>query len=138
MQSCVAFDGDSAGLRAWVASSGLKPLPPPGQAAFLGGAKGVAYDATNAAGKFVLIFTSDGACSVVADRADWRALIVSLEQDLRDAGITFSVAEHADARARGVAHRDYAAAKGARHWRLAISAAPADPGVHPVLSAVRG
>src|SRR3954464_15949829 len=75
MQSCVRFAGNAPGLSRWIDEIKLPALPPPGQQAFLKGRRGIAYDATNPEGKFVILSGEDGSCSAIVDRADSAALV---------------------------------------------------------------
>ena len=112
MQSCVAFVGDREGLRGWVARNHLTPLPPAGQSAFLGGQAGVAYDATNNEGKFVVLSGDDGSCSAIAEHAKPQELISRFEQDLRDSGLPVLVTEEGDDPVEhALHHRNYRAGR---------------------------
>ena len=134
MQSCVPFAGDTAGLRRWAKQIGLKPLPPGGQAAFLNGQPGIAFDASDAEGKFVLLSGDGGSCAALAERADG-PLRADLESALTVAGIGFTGgADRADPQVPALRHREYAARKGARSWRIVLSTG--DSAAHPMLSAV--
>lgn len=111
------FTGDSAGLRQWIVAHNLPPLPPGGQAAFLHGRPGTAYDATSPGGKFALIAGEDGSGSVVPQRADPEALAALA--DGRALGLAVQAAgEREDAEQPELRWRDYAATKGARRWLL--------------------
>lgn len=118
-QACVFHAGDPAGLRGWVRDAGLPALPQAGQAAFLRGASGVAYDATNRdGGKMALLMTDDGACAVAAPGADRPALVAAVEADLAATGIAASASE---TRTDAVVTRTYAAHRAARGWLLVIA-----------------
>lgn len=120
-QSCVPFAGDRAGLRQWIVAHTLPALPAGGQAAFLHGQPGTAYDATSPGGKFVLIAGDDGSCSVIAQRADPEALAASVLRDLRALGLTVqATGAREDADQPGLHWADYAATKGARGWSLMV------------------
>ncbi len=120
-QSCLPFAGDRAGLRQWIAGHNLPALPAGGQAAFLHGQPGIAYDATSAGGKFVLIAGEDGSCSVVAQRADAEALTASVLRDARAIGLAVQAAgERTDADQPALHWRDYTATAGARSWSLTV------------------
>jgi hypothetical protein len=135
MQSCVRFAGDTAGLRRWASETGLKPLPPGGQAAFLQHQRGIAFDATNAEGKFVVISGEAGSCSAVAQRADASRLTGDLEQALQQAGMAFSSgAETDDPADRELHHRDYRVRKADHVWKVVLSTGSADSGAHPMLT----
>ena len=135
MQSCVQFAGDARGLRQWTASIKLAPLPPPGQDAFLKGHPGIAYDATNAYGKFVVISGEDGSCSVIAERADPAALLASLERFAAQAGFRLDPAgDHRDPDETALHWRDYRLTKGGRAWTVAAGTAPDPSGGLALLS----
>ncbi len=121
VQACVPFAGDRAGLRQWILDHNLPPLPPGGQAAFLHGQPGVAYDATSPGGKFVLIAGEGGACSVVTPRADPEALAASVQRDLRALGLTVEAGNaREDETQAGLRWTDYTASKDARRWSLTV------------------
>jgi hypothetical protein len=135
MQSCVRFAGDTAGLRRWATDTGIKPLPPGGQAAFLQNQRGIAYDATNAEGKFVVASGEAGSCFVVAERADTARLTSDLEQALQQAGLTFTVgAETVDPADKTLLHREFRIRKAGHAWRIVLSTGRADSGAHPMLA----
>lgn len=125
MQSCAAFAGDRDGLRAWAARNHLPPLPPPGQSAFLRGQPGIAYDATNNAGKFVALSGDDGGCSAIAEHAEPQQLITHFEQDLRDSGLPVLVTdERDDPDDRALHHRSYRIGR----WIFMVSTAAGGEG----------
>lgn len=135
MQSCVRFAGHTARLRQWATETGLKPLPPGGQAAFLQNQRGIAYDATNAEGKFVVASGEAGSCFVVAERADAARLTSDLEQALRQAGIGFTGgAETVDPVDKTLLHREFRVRQAGHAWRIVLSTGPADSGAHPMLT----
>ena len=118
-QACIFHAGDSAGLRTWIRDANVAPLPPGGQAAFLHGAPGVAYDATNRdGGKIALLVTDDGGCAVAAPAADRAALVTAVEADLAATGIAATATE---TRTDAVMTRAYVARRAARGWRLTIA-----------------
>jgi hypothetical protein len=90
MQGCVRFAGDSAGLRGWAHQNSLAAVPEPARAAFLNGAPGMVFDASNPNGKFVLISEDAGGCSAIAELANGSALMTALEDDMRRSGIAFT------------------------------------------------
>jgi len=136
MQACLPFAGDTAGLRKWAARIGLQALPPGGQAAFLQGQPGLAFDATNTEGKFVVISGDGGACAAVADRGAPARTTTGLEQALGAAGFGFVVtADRDDSQERALHYREYRARKGGRAWRIVLSTGAPDSGAHPMLSA---
>ena len=137
MQSCIRFSDDPAGLRNWFAQLGIKRLPAGGQAAFLQGQPGIAFDASNGEGKFVVVSGDGGFCAAVAEQADAARLAADLEQALSQAGIGFAVtADRDDPEITALHHREYRARKGDRAWRIVLSTGTADSGAHPMLSAV--
>jgi hypothetical protein len=122
VQSCLQFAGNSNGLRDWAKKTGLQELPGSAQQAFLYGLPGVVFDATNKMGKLVLISEDGGSCSVVAERASSAAVINTLEQDLRQAQIAFSLSRDGDdPKERVLHHREYAASTPKRSWLLLVS-----------------
>ncbi|MBN9559823.1 MAG: hypothetical protein J0H14_03720 [Alphaproteobacteria bacterium] len=135
MQSCVRFAGDTAGLRRWATETGLKPLPPGGQAAFLQNQPGIAYDATNAEGKFVMASGEAGSCFVVAEKADATQLTNDLEQALQQAGLAFTAgAETVDPADKNLRSREFRIRKAGHGWRIVLSTGRADSGAHPMLA----
>jgi hypothetical protein len=135
MQSCVRFAGDTAGLRRWATETGLKPLPPGGQAAFLQNQRGIAYDATNPQGKFVVASGEAGSCFVVAEHADAARLASDLEQALQQAGLPFTGgAETVDPADKTLLHREFRIRKAGHAWRIVLSTGRADAGAHPMLA----
>ena len=119
MQGCVRFAGDSAGLRAWAHQNSLADVPEPARAAFLHGAAGMVFDASNPTGKFVLISEDAGGCSAIAETASGAALLSALEDDLRGAGIGFTQGPDViDPQEKRLQHREYKATLGTRTWRI--------------------
>jgi hypothetical protein len=138
MQSCVQFAGDREGLRGWAKKTGLKELPPDVQEHFLYGLPGIAFDASNKDGKFVLISEDAGSCSAIAEVANGPVVITNLEQDMKDAKITFQVTnEKADAEEKALKHREYQASQGQRGWLLLVSTVKDPAGGQAMLTANR-
>jgi hypothetical protein len=136
MQSCVRFAGDRAGLRDWARLNRLADVPEPARAAFLHGATGMAFDASNANGKFVLVSDDGGGCSAIAELADGPALFGALEADLRQAGISFTLSRDlADPEERQVQHREYIARQGNRAWRIVTGSLRDQQGGQAMLTA---
>jgi hypothetical protein len=122
MQSCLNFAGDPAGLRAWAASKGLPPVPEQARKAFLHGAPGQVFDASDNEGKFVVASSDDGICSAVTNKVAQSALITALETDLRQSGIAFRlVIERDDKNIPDIHDREYLATKGGRSWRILMA-----------------
>ena len=138
MQSCVQFAGDKAGLRQWARKIALTEVPAAIRDRFLYGLPGVVYDASNQAGKFVLVSEDGGSCAAIAQRASGTRALHDLEKDMSDAGISFSMtAEKRDSEERLLQHREYTASKGARSWLLSISTFAGEAGGQVMLTANR-
>ena len=129
VQSCLPYAGRPAELRRWAASRKLPPVPDPARAAFLHGAPGQVFDASNASGKLVLVSSDDGICAVVTDEADGRATAAALEHTLTEAGATFRlVIERDDKQNPRLHHREYLAAHKGRGWRILAATERDAPG----------
>jgi hypothetical protein len=127
MQSCIAYAGNPAGLRNWARDTGLTELHDPARAAFTHGAPGQVFDASNPSGKFVVVSSDDGLCSVLTDQASGRLVVGALESDLTASGITYRmVIERDDARIPELHNREYLATKNGRSWRI-LAATVRDP-----------
>jgi hypothetical protein len=136
MQSCIQFAGNKDGVRDWARKTGLKELPPAVQDRFLYGLPGVVFDASNKDGKFVLVSEDGGSCSVVAEMASGDALISNLEQDLKEAKISFKMtAEKPDTEEKSLNHREYQASQGDRSWLLLVSTVKDPAGGQVMLTA---
>ncbi len=139
MQSCVRFAGNRTGLRDWAHRTGLAHVPEPARAAFLHGASGMAFDASNANGRLVLISDDAGGCSAVAQMANGPALFGALEADMRQAGIGFTLSrEFADPEEKQLQHREYAASQGTRTWRIVAGTVRDQQGGQAMLTAEPG
>ena len=135
VQTCVQFAGDAKALRGWAQKTRFAPLPPDGQSAFLNGLPGIAYDATNTHGKFVLISEDGGSCSAVAEHADGAALIAALEETLHEQKVVFQVtSQHPDREEAAMEHREYAATRDGRALAMLVSTTPGDGGGEAMLS----
>jgi len=122
MQSCNRFVGNARGLRDWAVATGLPELPRQGEAAFLAGASGKVFDATDAAGKFVVASQDNGPCSAIAEAADGGAVVRALEQALHDSGIAFTLAaETDDAAEKALRHREYVVSQDRQAWQILVS-----------------
>jgi hypothetical protein len=138
MQSCLQFAGDKEGLRGWARKTGLKELPATVRDRFLYGLPGTVFDASNRSGKFILVSEDGGSCSAVAEIASGAVVVADLEQDMKDAQITFKVtAEKADAEEKAVKHREYQASQGQREWLLLVSIVQDPAGGQAMLTANR-
>ena len=96
-----------------------RPIRPVG---WLDGAAGKVFDASNAAGKFVLLSADDGVCAVITEQAGERETVKGLEDALRGARAMFRmVIERDDKLNPALHHREYLATKGNRAWRILIA-----------------
>jgi len=136
MQGCVRFVVDRIGLREWAHRNGLADVPEPARTAFLHGAPGMVFDASNATGKFVLISDDAGGCSAVAEGANGPAVLAALEDDMRRANIGFtSVQDAPDPQEQRLQHREYRASLGTRTWRIVASTVRDQQGGRAMLTA---
>jgi hypothetical protein len=136
MQSCIPYAGNRAGLREWAHRNGLADLPEPARTAFLNGAPGSVFDASNANGKFVLISDDAGGCSVVAEAANGSAVLAALEDDMRRANIGFTPVQDApDPQEPRLQHREYRASLGTRTWRIVAGTVRDQQGGRAMLTA---
>jgi hypothetical protein len=136
MQSCLSYAGDPAGLRAWANRTGLPTVSEAARAAFLHGAPGQVFDGSSDAGKFVLVSSDDGLCSVATDRTTQQPAIDALEVDLRQTGIAFRlVIERDDPAIPDIHNREYLATRGGRSWRILLATVKDDKGGHAMLTA---
>jgi hypothetical protein len=123
VQGCMPFVGNAKALRGWAEQTGLPALPDKVASVFLHGAPGVAFDGSNGSGKFVLVSSDDGLCSVVTDKVTEPALRDALEAGLTKAGLTYRlVIERDDKNVSAIHDREYLAAKGKVGWRVLMAA----------------
>lgn len=135
VQSCVRFAGDLKGLRAWAEQAKFAPLPADGQSVFLNGLPGIAYDATNKQGKFVIVSEDGGACSAVAQHADPAAVVASFEGFLRDQKVSFQMTgQHPDSQEAALSHREYSATRNGKPLEMLVSTTAAEGGGEAMLS----
>ena len=126
--SCVQHAGQPASLRAWATKLGLPPLPDPGQAGFLKGAPGRVYDASNPAGKYVVVSLDDGGCMVLAESVNTTELVRATEAALAQIAISAVLdGDRADLGDSGMRHRTYNASLANRGWTVVISYGPRQP-----------
>lgn len=119
MQSCLVYAGDPPAMRAWARQTGLAEVPEPARGAFLHGASGMVFDASNTSGKFVVISADQGTCSTLTDAADGASVLAALESDLGHAGIAFrTTGERDDSQDPALHYRDYTAVKSGYGWRI--------------------
>jgi hypothetical protein len=119
LQSCLPYAGRPAALRQWAARAKLPEVPDPARAAFLDGAAGQVFDASNSAGKFALLSSDDGICAVVTDRSGDAETAQALERGLSGAGIRYRlVIERDDKLNPKLHHREYLASSSGRAWRI--------------------
>jgi hypothetical protein len=123
VQGCMAHAGDAASLRGWAERLKLPVVAPQAALAFLHTAPGQVFDGSNASGKFVLVSSDDGLCSVVTDQVTEPALRDALEAGLTQAGLTFRLVVQRDDKTEATIHdREYLAAKGKTGWRVLMAA----------------
>jgi hypothetical protein len=135
IQSCLSYAGDPAALRAWAKRTGLPAVPEPARAAFLHGAPGQVFDGSSDAGKFVLVSSDDGLCSVATDQTAQQPAVDALETDLRQAGIAFRlVIERDDATIPTIHDREYLATRNNRSWRILLATVKGDKGGQAMLT----
>lgn len=122
VQSCLPYAGQPGTLRQWAALAKLPEVPDPARKVFLSGAPGKVYDASVAAGKFVLVSSDDGICAVIADKAVDKDAAHGLESALRAASVTFRLVIERDDKANAALHhREYLAARSGRSWRILLA-----------------
>lgn len=136
LTGCVPFAGNAPRLRDWAIGQRLPVVPEPARSAFLLGAPGLVFDATTAAGKFVLVSADDGLCSAVAAMARGPATVRALEAGMRTGGLRFTlVAERDDKAAAELHYREYIAAADQRVWRVLAATTRAEAGGRVMLTA---
>ena len=120
LQTCLPYAGQPDGLRQWATREKLPAVPDPARTAFLNGAPGQVFDASNSTGKFVLLSSDDGICAVVTDHAGDPEIALALERALGGAGIKFRlVIERDDKLNPQLHHREYLATRsGQGAWRI--------------------
>ena len=132
------FVGNAAGLRAWAARTGLPALPDPGSAAALScvACPGRCSTVQNPEGKFVLVSSDDGLCSVVTDKAASQPVTEALEAGLRQAGLRYRLAiERDDSHVSAIHDREYLATKDGRGWRVLAATVKDDKDGEAMLTA---
>jgi hypothetical protein len=123
IQGCLPFVGNPKALRDWAEKIGLPAVAPRAAMAFLHGAPGQVFDGSNPSGKFVLVSSDDGLCSVVTDKVGEPALRDALEAGLTKAGLEFKLVVQRDDKNEASIHdREYLAAKGKTGWRVLMAA----------------
>jgi len=146
LQGCLPYAGHAAALRAWAERTGLPHVAEQARTAFLHGAPGQVFNGSNDDGKFVLVSSDDGLCSVVTDQAMPQPAINALETDLRQSGIAFRlVIERDDANIAEIHHREYLAyrredtrnraADRGTGWRILAATVKGDKGGQAMLTA---
>ncbi len=136
VQGCMPFVGDAAALRTWAARTGLRGVPDPARNAFLHGAPGQVFDGSDSEGKFVLVSSDDGLCSVVTDKATRQTVTEALEAGLHKAGLTFRMAIERDDKAVPAIHdREYLATRDGRGWRILAATTDGDISGEAMLTA---
>lgn len=136
VQGCMNYAGEVAALRAWASRTGLPAVPEPARAAFLHGAPGQAFDGSSDRGKFVLVSSDDGLCSVVAEHGTQQPAIDALEAGLRQAGVAFRfVIERDDAAVPVIHDREYLGTRNGRGWRILLATVKGDGGGQAMLTA---
>ena len=120
MQACV-LQPNAHAMRAWAVAHNLKQLPGDAQDAFLGGEAGIAYDASNSSGKFVLAVRNNSNCAAFADHARGEDLVADLEPLLRQAGATWTIEQDApDPENRQLHERTYSLTLGGQPYRVLV------------------
>lgn len=122
IQGCMPFVGDANALRGWAGSTGLRALPDQVAETFLHGAAGKAFDGSNESGKFVLVSSDDGLCSVVTDKATTADMTKAIEAGFLQAGLAFRlVIERDDKNEKNIHDREYLAARNGNGWRVLVA-----------------
>ncbi len=137
LQTCLPYAGRPQALRQWAIREKLPVVPDPARAAFLNGAPGQVFDASNNAGKFVLLSSDDGICAVVTDHAGDLETAQALERALSGAGIRFRlVIERDDKLNPKLHHREYlATGSGQGGWRILAATVHGDAPGQAMLTA---
>jgi hypothetical protein len=136
LQSCLPYAGQPAALRQWATRAKLPEVADPARAAFLHGAPGKVFDASNGAGKFALLSSDDGICAVLTDKAGDQETAQALESALGNAGIRFRlVVERDDKPDPKLHHREYLAAAHGQAWRILAATVHGSVPDHAMLTA---
>lgn len=123
-------------MRQWAAQRKLPEVPDPARAAFLSGAPGKVFDASNAVGKLALLSSDDGICAVVTDRSGDRETIERLERVLTDAGVAFRLVIERDDKLNPKLHdREYLATRKGQSWRILAATVRGDARGQAMLTA---
>ena len=100
----------------------MPEVPDPARAAFLHGAPGKVFDASDPVGKFVLVSSDDGICAVITDQAGDRDVVAAFERALRDAAVRFRMVIERDDKLNPVLHhREYLATRSGQAWRILVA-----------------
>jgi hypothetical protein len=135
VQACMVFVGHPTALRYWAAAMKLPPVPPDLATILLLGASGRVFDASNDAGKFILIARDDGMCATIADHAGDQAAAAALEAALRRAGATYRlVADQTDPKDPRIHHRVYLVARHGMSWRILMDTMRGEKPGHATLT----
>ncbi len=135
MQTCLPYAGDPEGLRAWAGKTGLPHVAEQARTAFLHGAPGQVFDASDRDGKFVLVSSDDGICSTVTNQVVQEDAINALETDLRASGVLFRlVIERDDKNITQIHDREYLATKDGHSWRILLATVKGDRGGEAMLT----
>lgn len=137
MQTCMPYAGHPQALRQWAAREKLPVVPDPARTAFLNGAPGQVFDASNANGKLALLSSDDGTCAVVTDHAGDLQTAQALERAMAAAGVTFRlVIERDDKLNPKLHHREYLATRtGDGAWRILAATVHGDAPGQAMLTA---
>jgi hypothetical protein len=123
-------------LRDWAQRTGLPPVPEQARAAFLHGAPGLAFDASAAGTKLVLVSSNDGICSAATDHATQPQVTAALEAGFHQAGLAFRlVIERDDKQVTAIHDREYLATRDKRGWRVLAATVKGDQGGQAMLTA---
>lgn len=136
LKSCIEFQGNRDGLRAWATKSGLPELRDAAADAFLYGLPGAVYDATSKGTRLVLISEDNGSCSTFAQLVDGPTVLQDLERILIESRVKLTVVgDKPDRKENKLQHREYTASGTKQEWQMLISTVDDPAGGEAMLTA---
>lgn len=123
-QACLRFAGNVSGLRSWIATHHLPPVPVTQAAAFLGHLPGLAFGASTATGKHALVSYDDGACQVIALSDNLSAVEQALIAMLHTAGVSLSPIVQRSKPDGSATQKIFSASASERRWTISITTHP--------------
>lgn len=126
--TCLHFNGDPAGIRAFLTQQGAPAMPAQARDAFLAGRPGQVFDTSVPGINLALVSLDNGGCEAVVEKASAEAVKAALAASAREVGVPLTpLGSQAENLPNGVGHAAYLLVNGGKQLHVLLATAPTPP-----------